>query len=137
MFYSKNEFITKIHLLISACIVIPVSLIYGFIPQSQFNIQLQTIDEHNFFKAIMGIYLGFSILWLLGIFKNNFLKTALISNMIFMLGLSFGRLLSFYFDGSPTFGFTIGTFFELFLGIYGAWILSNKNSIFAKNKPFW
>jgi hypothetical protein len=72
MFKTKQDFIKKLHLLISACIVVPIAYFYGFNPDYQFDIQLQTIDEHNFFKAIMGIYLGFSFLWLLGLFKRNY-----------------------------------------------------------------
>ena len=53
MFKTKKDFIRKIHLIISLCIVVPVAFFYGFNPNYQFDIQLQTIDEHNFFKAIM------------------------------------------------------------------------------------
>ena len=123
MFKTKQDFIHKIHLIISVLIVVPVSFVYGFNPSSGFDIQLQTIDEHNFFKAIMGLYLGFSILWILGIFKHQYLKLALITNIIFMLGLGFGRVLSFFIDGNPTFGYQFGTFAELFLGFYGVWVL--------------
>ncbi|TMM29946.1 DUF4345 domain-containing protein [Polaribacter aestuariivivens] len=125
MFKTKQDFIHKIHLIISVCIVIPVSFVYGFNPSSQFDIQLQTVDEHNFFKAIMGLYLGFSALWVLGIFKNKYLKIALITNLIFMLGLGFGRVISFFLDGTPTFGYQFGTFAEMFLGFYGFWVLRN------------
>ena len=128
----KQQVITKIHLVISICIVFPVSILYGFQPSLKFDISPETIDEHNFLKAVMGLYIGFSILWTLGILKKQFLKTAIITNIIFMLGLGFGRLLSFYFDGIPTFGYQFGTFAELFLGFYGVWVLNNKNGIFAE-----
>ncbi len=118
-----KHIITKIHLIISVLIVIPVSLVYGFQPDAQFDIHLNTIDEHNFFKAIMGLYLGFSIVWILGVFKSAYLRMALITNMVFMLGLGFGRLLSLLLDGEPTFGYQFGTFAELFLGFYGLWVL--------------
>ena len=129
---SKKVFIHKIHLFISVLIVIPIAIVYGFEPQSQFDIFPETNDEHNFFKAIMGLYLSFSFLWVLGILKDNYLKTALISNMIFMLGLAFGRILSFITNGNPSLGFQLGTFGELLIGFYGIWILTNKNSSFAK-----
>jgi len=123
MLKTKQDIITKIHLIISVLIVVPVAFLYGFNPSSEFDIQLQTIDEHNQFKAIMGLYLGFSVLWILGIFKANYLKVALIANMIFMLCLGFGRALSWFIDGGPTFGYKFGTFAELFLGFYGLWVL--------------
>lgn len=124
MLIKKQNIIIKIHLFISVLIVVPVSIIYGFNPDSQFNIHLNTIDEHNFFKAIMGLYLGFSLLWIIGFFKTNYLKLALVTNMVFMLGLGFGRLLSLVLDGAPTFGYLFGTLGELFLGVYGIWVLN-------------
>ena len=80
----------------------------------------------------MGIYLGFSFLWLLGLFKRNYLRMAIVTNIIFMIGLSTGRILSFLLDGRPTFGYQFGTFAELFLGCYGIWVLTNKNTNFTK-----
>ncbi len=127
MRFNKQEFIAKIHLIISVSIVVPVSFFYGFQPESPFDIHLNTVDEHNFFKAIMGLYLGFSALWLLGVFKSTYLKLALVSNCIFMLGLGFGRVISYFIDGSPTFGYQFGTIAELFLGCYGLWVLSSHN----------
>lgn len=120
---TNQQIITKIHLIISVLIVIPVAFVYGFNPSSEFDIHLNTVDEHNFFKAIMGLYLGFSTLWILGIFKANYLKLALVTNIIFMLSLGFGRVLSWFIDGTPTFGYQFGTFAELFLGFYGLWVL--------------
>ena len=40
-----------------------------------------------------------------------------------MLGLGFGRLLSLFIDGTPTFGYKFGAYAELFLGCYGFWVL--------------
>ena len=109
-------------------VLIPTVLVYGFQPESQFDIQLNTIDEPNVFKAIMGIYFGFSVWWLLGIFKNNHLKIALVSNTVFMLSLGFGRIVSFILDGIPTFSYQFGLLVELAIGFYGLWVLSNLNS---------
>ncbi len=128
MFKTKKDIIVKLHLVISVIIVIPTALIYGFSPSSQFDIDLQTVDEESQFKAIMGLYLGFSLLWILGLFKTNYLKTALVSNFIFMLSMGFGRLISWFTDGTPTFAYQFGTFAELFLGCYGLWVLTQYQS---------
>lgn len=128
MIKTKQDFIVKIHLIISVLIVVPVAFVYGFNPDSQFDIHLNTVDEFNQFKAIMGLYLGFSILWILGIFKANFLKMALVTNMIFMFGLSLGRALSILLDGMPTFRYQFGILAELFLGCYGLWVLKYHSS---------
>lgn len=127
MIKKKQDFIFKLHLIISVLIVVPVAFVYGFKPESQFDIHLNSVDEFNQFKAIMGLYLGFSTLWILGILKINYLKIAIISNVIFMLGLGFGRILSILLDGIPTFGYLFGTAGELLLGSYGLWILKTKN----------
>ncbi|WP_179337457.1 DUF4345 domain-containing protein [Winogradskyella ludwigii] len=128
MLKTKQQIITKIHLIISVLIVVPVAFVYGFNPSSEFDIHLNTIDEHNFFKAIMGLYLGFSTLWILGVFKVNYLKLALVTNIIFMLGLGSGRVLSWFVDGVPTFGYQFGTFAELFLGFYGLWAMKYQDN---------
>ena len=127
-----SEIVSKIHLVISVVVVIPVAIVYGFDLESSLNMTPETTDDFNFLKAVMGIYLGFSILWILGIFKNNYLKMALVPNVIFMLGLGFGRLASMIFDGPPSIGFLAGTVGELLLGWYGVWALSRKSGIFAK-----
>ena len=128
MLKTKRDIINKMHLIISVLIVVPVAFIYGFKPELSFDMFLETVDERNFYKAIMGLYLGFSTLWILGVSKPQYLKTALITNMIFMLGLGFGRILSIVMDGTPTFGYAFGTVAELFLGCYGLWVLNRIKS---------
>jgi hypothetical protein len=108
----------NISLIISVFIAVPIGIIYGSQPNLLFDIQLQTIDEHNVFKAIMGLYLGFSLLWILGIFKNNVWQVAIISNFIFMLGLAFGRTISIISDGIPSMIFVLGILGEVILGLY-------------------
>lgn len=124
---TKADLTQKIHLIISVLIVVPVAVLYGFYPDTQFELFPKTTDEHNFYKAVMGLYLGFSVLWILGVFNANYLKLALVTNMIFMLGLGFGRLLSWAIDGIPNSGFIFGTIGELLLGFYGAWVMTNES----------
>lgn len=119
----------NLHLIISVFVVIPVALIYGFLPNLLFNIHPNTIDEHNVLKAIMGIYLAFASIWILGIFKINYWKIATISNAIFMLGLASGRVISLLFDGVPSVIFCLGTFGEIILGIYAFIILEKQKAI--------
>jgi len=90
------------------------------------DITHETVDEHNFSKAIMGVYLTFSILWILGIFKRRFLSFALLSNVLFMMGLGLGRIISLVLDGTPSIIYVIGIFGELLLGFYGLWVLNSK-----------
>jgi hypothetical protein len=119
----------NLHLIISSIIVISAAFVYGFQPNLVLNVDINTIDEHNILKAIMGLYLGFGSLWLLGIFNPNYWKTATISNMIFMLGLGFGRIISLFFDGFPSTIFIIGAIGELILGFYAFYILNKSHKI--------
>lgn len=127
MIKSGQSFINKVHLIISVFVVIPAAFIYAFKPELIINVNLTTIDEHNMFKAIMGVYLAFSFLWVLGIINSRFLKTALISNVLFMLGLGVGRLLSMMIDGTPSIVYVLGACGELFLAFYGIWVLNFRS----------
>ena len=86
----------------------------------------------HLFKTIVVLYISFSFLWVLGSFRSTYLKLAINSTVIFLLGLGLGRVLSFFRDDTPTFGNQFGTFVELFLGCQGIWVLTNKNTNFAK-----
>jgi Domain of unknown function (DUF4345) len=120
----------NLHLIISIIIVIPVAFFYGSKPDYLFEVSLNSKDELNIFKAIMGLYLGFATLWIYGIIKPEFWKAATISNMIFMLGLAFGRIYSITVDGIPTTIFLLGTIGELILGIF-AWYQLKKQKAFS------
>ena len=120
----------NLHLIISIIIVIPVAIFYGSKPDYLFEVSLNSKDELNIFKAIMGLYLGFATLWIYGILKPDFWKTATISNMIFMLSLAFGRICSIAVDGIPTTIFLLGTIGELILGIF-AWYQLKKQKAFS------
>ena len=113
-----NNFKKNLHLIISILIVIPAAFVYGFQPNLVLNVAINTIDEHNILKAIMGLYLAFASLWISGIINQKFWKTATISNMLFMLGLGFGRIISIISDGTPSTIFVLGIIGELVLGIY-------------------
>ena len=120
----------NLHLIISIIIVIPVAIFYGVKPDYLFEVSLNSTDELNIFKAIMGLYLGFATLWIYGILKPDFWKTATISNMIFILGLAFGRICSITVDGIPTTIFLLGTIGELILGMF-AWYQLKKQKVLS------
>jgi Domain of unknown function (DUF4345) len=120
--------IRNLHLILSSLIVFPAAIVYGFQSNLLFNAPITTLDQATIFKAIMGLYFGFGSLWVLGIFKDNYWKTSTLSNMIFMLGLGFGRIISLLTDGVPSTIFVIGLFGELILGFYAYYQLkSSKN----------
>jgi hypothetical protein len=73
----------------------------------------------------MGLYLAMVILWVTGIFKPVHWRTATITNVFFMVGLSTGRTISLLIDGIPSISFSIGLALELTLAIWG--IINLKN----------
>ena len=128
----KFQVITKIHLFISVVIVLLVSIYYGFFPDDLFRINPSTIDEANQLKGTMGLYMAFAIFWTLALFRQQFLKPALISHMLFMIGLGLGRSLSVILDGRPSQLLYFGVFGELLLGAYGLWVVINYHKISSK-----
>jgi hypothetical protein len=120
----------KIHLIIASIIVVPGAIIYGFQSTLLFNAPITTLDHATIFKAIMGLYLGFGTLWLLGIFNQKYWKTATLSNMIFMLGLGFGRIVSLITDGTPSTIFVVGLLGELILGFYALYQLKKNSNLY-------
>ena len=113
----------NLHLLISTSIVVPAAIIYGFQPALLFDVKLNTTDEQNIFKAIMGLYLAFASVWIIGVFDEKYWKTATICNIFFMFGLAFGRIISMIVDGVPSPLFVFGTIGEITLGAYGLWTI--------------
>ena len=110
----------NLHLSISLFIVIPAALIYGLYPGVSlpwlFDFEVTSPDLYNVFRAIMGLYLAFSIVWYLGIVKPVLWKSATILNIAFMGGLGSGRVLSLILDGIPSPAFA--------LGLVGEWVLA-------------
>lgn len=119
----------NLHLLISLSIVLPTGIIYGSpsILSQQLNIQVNTIDLSNMLKAIMCLYIGISIIWILGIWKKEYWKRATELNILFMLTLAIGRALSMVMDGLPTGGYIFGILAEFVLGIYSIYQLKKYN----------
>jgi hypothetical protein len=118
----------NLHLLLSVLIVVPIAFVYGFSPnfisQQLFTVEVSSLDMATIFKAIMGLYLASGGLWVLGILNPKYWEAATISNIVFMFGLSFGRIIGFLFDGIPSPIFCVGTLGELVLAIYGCYQLT-------------
>ena len=115
-----NRILKNLHLILSLLIVVPTAIIYGspsILPE-YLNIQANTVDFSNLLKAIMCLYLGISFVWILGIWKTEYWKIATQLNILFMLSLAIGRVLSMLMDGFPTGGYIFGITAEFLLGFY-------------------
>jgi hypothetical protein len=127
----------NLHLIISSVIVIPVAFVYGLFPKTilpqLLDFSVETTDLANVFRAIMGLYLAFAVLWILGIVKPSYWNAATISNILFMAGLAFGRIISLLLDGFPSAVFLIGTAGELVLAIFGMIQLQHYKAVIERN----
>jgi len=127
----KTSWRHNLHLYISIPIVAVAALVYGFKLDILFKLSIQTTDESNIYKAIMGLYLCFATFWFIGLKQTSYWKAATISNMLFMLGLGLGRLISFVTDGMPSVVLLLGTVGELTLAIYAYSQLKKANWFIA------
>jgi Domain of unknown function (DUF4345) len=120
----------NLYLGMSSIIVIIVGLAYGLYPQKLmplfFDFKVETTDLSNVFRAIMGLYIGLGIYFIVGIKKQQYYKNATLICTIFMGGLAFGRIISIVIDGIPSPIFAIGTILELLFMIWG---IRNLNQI--------
>jgi len=120
-----NWIFKNLHLLFSLSIVVPTAIVYGSpsVLAKQLDIQVTTIDLSNMLKALMCLYLGISIVWLLGIWKKDYWKSATQLNILFMLTLATGRIVSMITDGLPTAGYIFGAIAEFIIGLFSIYQL--------------
>ncbi|WP_412476682.1 DUF4345 domain-containing protein [Flavobacterium sp. TBRC 19031] len=123
----KTNWRQNLHLYISIPVVTTAALVYGFQPDLLFEVSAQTTDESNIYKATMGLYLCFAAFWFIGLKQSSYWKAATISNMLFMLGLGLGRLISFVTDGMPSVILLLGTIGESTLAVYAYLLLRKTN----------
>lgn len=94
-----------LHLIVSAFLICIIGLTYGTCPNEilpgLFGFPVENINLKSIFRALMGLYLAMSSLWLIGIFNQKLWLTATITNIVFMAGLALGRIISLFSDGIP------------------------------------
>ena len=110
----------NLHLLLSGIIVIAAGVVYGGYPDVLMpmilDFKVEALELKNMLRAVMGIYMGIGIFWIIGSYKPQFWRAATLSNVLFMAGISFGRIISTLFDGVSSY-FTPALILELlFLG---------------------
>jgi hypothetical protein len=123
--------VKNLHLGLSSLTIIGVSLAYGINPNKIlpffFDFKVESVDLNNVFRAIMGLYLGLGIYWIIGVFNPEYWRNATIISTIFMGGLAFGRIISILLDGIPSSLFSIGTVLEILFMTWGIRNLKNEN----------
>ncbi|MEZ8101124.1 DUF4345 domain-containing protein [Vibrio bivalvicida] len=110
----------KAFLLFCATGLVPIALSYGFNPALSlewlYSIQVESINLIHIMRAVMGLYLAMVTIWIAGSFVKKLTVPALVSCAVFMLGLAFGRVLSFVIDGMPHWLLVVYAILEFVLG---------------------
>ena len=117
----------RFYLLFSAAGLFVIALSYGIDPKAvlpkALDITVDGTDLTHIFRAIMGLYLGMIVLWVLGAFRESLTRTAVIAEVVFMFGLAFGRVLSIIVDGVPSALLVVYTVLEVAMGLWGVLVL--------------
>lgn len=117
----------KLYLGIVVLIMIPVSLSYGAAPTwtipALLEVPVESVNAHNLYRAIMGLYLAFVAFWVFGYFRENQRLAAIYTVIVFMLGAASGRILSMILDGQPSPILFFYTFSELAIGLTGVFLI--------------
>ena len=118
-------------LLLIAPGVLAVSLSYGLYPEITlkylYDIEVNSANLANIFRAIMGLYIALSMFWVVGAFKKSLRLAALWSMTIFMTGIALGRILSIIIDGFPYPIFFFYTVIEFFSALMGYFLIKYRN----------
>jgi hypothetical protein len=116
----------------SALGLVVVALSYGVAPSSVLprilDLTVEGVDQNHVFRAIMGLYLGLVALWVLGAYRSDFSRPAVIAEVFFMFGVAGGRVISIVVDGMPSILLIGYTVVEITLGIWGILVLKKLSS---------
>ena len=119
----------SLFLLLIAPGVLAVSLSYGLYPEITlkylYDIEVNSANLANIFRAIMGLYIALSIFWVTGALKKSLRLAALWSMTIFMTGIALGRILSILVDGYPDHIFLGYTLIEVVSAITGILLIKH------------
>ena len=117
----------RLYLLVSAAGLTAAALSYGVAPATilphLLDITVEGTDLTHVFRAIMGLYLGMIVLWVLGAFRSSLTRAAVIAEIAFMSGLALGRVLSIVVDGVPSIPLIAYTGLEMAMAVWGMVVL--------------
>ena len=123
---------TRFYLIFSAVGLFVIAVSYGVAPAEVLprvlDLSVEGTDLTHIFRAIMGLYLGMIVLWVLGAFRSNFTRAAVIAEVVFMFGLAFGRVVSIVVDGVPSILLVGYTVLEIAMGSWGILILKKPSN---------
>ena len=117
----------QIFLVIAALGLTPIALSYGLVPGTSmdylFQVPVSDVNGRHIFRAVMGLYLALALFWVAGALRADIRQAALLSLVVFMLGLAAGRVLSLIVDGIPSPLLVVYLLLELGFGCGGVLLL--------------
>ena len=123
---------TRFYLLFSAAGLLVIALSYGVAPADVLpkvlDLTVEGTDLPHIFRAIMGLYLGMIVLWVLGALRSSLTRAAVIAEVVFMIGLALGRLISIVVDGLPSLLLVAYMVLEIGMGSWGILILKKLSN---------
>lgn len=115
------------YLLLSALGVAIIAVSYGAAPARVLpwllDVDVEGTNLRHVFRAVMGLYLAMAALWTAGAMRPRLTRAALISEVVFMAGLAFGRIISWLVDGTPSPLFIAYLGLELVFAVWGVTLL--------------
>lgn len=116
-------FSRRFYLLFSATGLVPIAFVYGLSPtrilSSALDIPVETTDLAHVMRAVMCLYLGIATLWILGALRPALTTAALVTEVVFMIGLATGRVISLVVDGRPSGLLVFYLALEVVMAIWG------------------
>ena len=98
--------IKQYFLIIASITVSIIALLYGVSPvwfaSSLLGSGGVDVNMTHIFRAVMCLYLGFAIFWMMAAFCDKYRDVAVLTTIVFSGGLVVGRLISLVLDGQPS-----------------------------------
>lgn len=107
---------------VSTTMVVIMGMSYGMAPETALTklvgMEVHNVELLNVFRSLMGLYLAFGLLFLIGIRNHKYWVTSTLMSVFFFGGLAMGRVVSDLLDGVSTV-FTMVLVTELILAFWG------------------
>lgn len=125
----KSSFPLKTFLILSGLIGIAVGIAVLFFPVPFYAISRIELGGNvsllNEIRAPGGALIATGSIVLLGVFVARLTYSSIVISTLTYLAYGFSRMLSMAVDGMPTMDLIIVTFFEIVIGLFGAFIWAN------------
>jgi len=123
--------IKKYYLISASLTVFIIALLYGVSPvwfaEAFLNISNLDLNIAHILRAVMGLYIGLGLFWIIAAFNDHYRNTAILTTVIFAGGLVTGRIISLFVDGQPAPLLLLYVVMELSLVPIGLWVLKRPD----------